>query len=44
MRREHPQRARAGAYFGSRIGAAAGEPFFTKEPLGLGSLAGLLLG
>lgn len=28
----------AGTYFGSRIGADAAEPFFTKEPLGLGSL------
>jgi bacillithiol biosynthesis deacetylase BshB1 len=25
-------------YFGSRIGSAAGEPFFTKEPLGLTGL------
>ncbi len=34
----------AGArYFGSRIGAEAGEPFSSPEPLGLGSLAGLLL-
>ena len=32
-----------GVYFGSRINAAAGEPFSTREPLGLGSLAGLLL-
>lgn len=29
-------------YFGSRIGAAAGEPFGGREPLGLGSLAGLV--
>ena len=29
------------AYFGSRIGSAAGEPFFMKEPLGLTDLAGL---
>lgn len=29
-------------YFGSRIGTAAGEPFFTKEPVGLGSLSGLV--
>lgn len=36
--------AAAGVYFGSRIGAAAGEPFFSKEPLGLSSLAGLLSG
>jgi len=28
----------AGHYFGSRIGTASGEPFFTKEPLGLGGL------
>ena len=33
--------AAAGAYFGSRIHAAAGEPFFAKEPLGLTSFAGL---
>lgn len=30
-----------GGYFGSRIGAAAGEPFFAREPLGLNSLASL---
>ncbi len=30
-------------YFGSRIGVGAGEPFFTKEPVGLGSLDGLSL-
>ena len=30
------------AYFGSRIGAAAGEPFFMHEPLGLTSLGGVL--
>jgi len=29
-------------YFGSRIGTRAGEPFFSKEPLGLNSLAGLI--
>lgn len=29
------------AFFGSRIAAAAGEPFFTHEPLGLGGLEGL---
>jgi len=29
-------------YFGSRIGAAAGECFFTKEPVGLRALDGLL--
>lgn len=33
----------AAVYFGSRIGTGAGEPFFTKEPLGLDSLAGLAL-
>lgn len=31
----------AGAYMGSRIGAAAGEPFFTREPIGLTGLASL---
>ncbi|MBU6412173.1 MAG: PIG-L family deacetylase [Planctomycetes bacterium] len=31
------------SYFGSRIGAAAGEPFFTKEPLGLNGFAGLVM-
>lgn len=30
-------------YFGSRIGTAAAEPFFTKEPLGLGSLDSLVM-
>jgi bacillithiol biosynthesis deacetylase BshB1 len=30
-----------GGYFGSRIGAAAGEPFFSREPVGLTSLASL---
>src|SRR5690606_29694263 len=30
-------------YFGSRIGTAAAEPFFTKEPLGLTSFEGLAL-
>ncbi len=30
-------------YFGSRIGTAAAEPFFTKEPMGLTSLAALPL-
>jgi len=30
--------AAAGAYFGSRIGTEAAEPFYTKEPLGLASL------
>lgn len=29
-------------YFGSRIGVAAGEPFYTKEPVGLGSLESLV--
>ncbi len=29
-------------YFGSRIGTAAGEAFFAKEPLGLSGLAGLV--
>ena len=29
-------------YFGSRIGRPAAEPFFTKEPLGLGGLGGLV--
>lgn len=28
-------------YFGSRIGTAAAEPFFTKEPIGLTGLEGL---
>jgi len=32
----------AGGYFGSRIGAAAGEPFFAREPVGLSSLASLV--
>lgn len=32
----------AGTYFGSRIGTASAEPFFTKEPIGLGSLDGLV--
>lgn len=31
----------AARYFGSRIGRAAGEPFFTKEPVGLGSFSSL---
>lgn len=30
------------AYFGSRIVAAAGEPFFTREPLGLSSLTSII--
>lgn len=33
----------AGVYFGSRIGTDAGEPFHTQEPVGLGSLDGLVL-
>lgn len=32
----------SGIYFGSRIGTEAGEPFFTKEPVGLNALAGLV--
>ncbi len=32
----------ASVYFGSRIGSAAGEPFFAREPLGLSGLASLL--
>jgi bacillithiol biosynthesis deacetylase BshB1 len=32
----------AGKYFGSRIGTAAAEPFFTKEPIGLTSLQSLV--
>lgn len=31
----------AAAYMGSRIGVRAAEPFFTREPIGLNSLAGL---
>jgi len=34
--------ASAGHYLGSRIGAASAEPFFTKEPIGLGSLDSLV--
>ncbi len=30
-------------YFGSRIGTTSAEPFFTKEPVGMGSLDGLVL-
>lgn len=30
-------------YFGSRIGTAAAEPFYTKEPIGLAGLAGLVM-
>lgn len=33
----------AATYFGSRIGTAAGEPFFTKEPVGLTGLDHLVL-
>jgi bacillithiol biosynthesis deacetylase BshB1 len=32
----------ANVYFGSRIGAAAAEPFFTREPLGLHSLGSIV--
>lgn len=32
----------AAVYFGSRIGTSAAEPFFTKEPLGFGSLEGVV--
>jgi bacillithiol biosynthesis deacetylase BshB1 len=31
----------AGVYFGSRIGTEAGEPFFTKEPVGMTGLESL---
>lgn len=34
--------AAADRYFGSRIGTPAAEPFFTREPLGLGSLDSLI--
>lgn len=34
----------AATYFGSRIGTAAGEPFFTKEPVGLKGLGDLVNG
>ncbi len=34
--------ATADAYFGSRIGTAAGEPFTSREPLGLSGLEGLV--
>ena len=33
----------AASYFGSRIGTEAGEPFFTKEPIGLNGLASLVM-
>ncbi|MDG2424049.1 MAG: PIG-L family deacetylase [Phycisphaerales bacterium] len=29
-------------YFGSRIGTAAAEPFYTKEPMGLNTLSGIV--
>jgi len=32
----------SGVYFGSRIGVGAGEPFFTKEPIGLHALSGVV--
>jgi len=32
----------ANRYFGSRIGTTAGEPFFTREPLGLAGLGGIV--
>jgi bacillithiol biosynthesis deacetylase BshB1 len=34
----------AGAYFGSRIGVAAAEPFFAREPIGLSGLSDLPIG
>ena len=38
----YPERlAQQDGYLGSRIGAAAGEPFWCREPLGLGNLASL---
>lgn len=41
--RGFPERLKSwDAYFGSRIGSEAGEPFFSHEPLGLTSLAGVL--
>ncbi|TVQ34099.1 MAG: bacillithiol biosynthesis deacetylase BshB1, partial [Phycisphaeraceae bacterium] len=33
----------AGVYFGSRIGTEAAEPFFTKEPIGLGGFDSLVM-
>jgi N-acetylglucosamine malate deacetylase 1 len=33
----------AGRYFGSRIGTMSGEPFFTREPLGLGGISDLVI-
>ena len=42
--REVPDRiAAADRYFGSRIHAAAGEPFWVREPLGLSSLDGVII-
>jgi len=35
--------AALGTYFGSRLGVAAAEPFFTQEPLGLISFDGLVM-
>ena len=35
--------ASAGRFFGSRIGTAAAEPFFTREPIGLGSLDSVVM-
>jgi N-acetylglucosamine malate deacetylase 1 len=35
--------AAANVYFGSRIGTAAAEPFFTREPVGLQGLEGMVL-
>ena len=35
--------ASANTYFGSRIGVPSAEPFFTKEPIGLTGLDGLVL-
>ena len=32
----------ANHYFGSRIGVEAAEPFFTREPLGLSGLEGIV--
>jgi bacillithiol biosynthesis deacetylase BshB1 len=33
----------ANVYFGSRIGTAAAEPFFTREPLGMSGVEGVVL-
>ncbi len=42
--REVPERiATADRYFGTRIHAEAGEPFWVKEPLGLSSLEGVVI-